>query len=263
MKQRERNLSNYIGLKKGVLTVVEILKPTNNNKNSTVKCLCSKCGQYSIVRLDRLTIQAPYAEHYCVHCRNTYFLNKAKEKYIGLEKGVLKCIDVVQSLSETVEGKYRTMAICTCSRCGAITTVRTERLSKSNKYVPQACNNCEGSLYGQRTKERYQKIYGCEGDEYENKHHDSERIQKFISGAKQRNLSYSLSEEEAIKLLHGECYYCGQSHADGIDRVDSLKGYSIDNCVPCCSICNIMKNKFDTQTFFDHIKLIYNKHFKQ
>ena len=74
-----QNLDKYIGLQKGVLTIVEILRPTANNKYTVVKCLCSKCGQYSEVRLDRLTIQAPYAEHYCQHCREAYFLEEAKK----------------------------------------------------------------------------------------------------------------------------------------------------------------------------------------
>lgn len=261
--QRVRDLSKRIGLKKGVLTVVEILKPTDNNKNTMVKCQCSKCNQYSEVRLDRLTIQTPYAEHYCAHCKEQYFLEEAKKKYIGKENGVLKCIDVVQSTNAKAKGNYRTMAICKCSRCGAITEVRAERLLKTGKYTPQSCGNCEGSLYGQRTKERYQEIYGCSGEEYETKRHDAERIMKFKTGAKQRNIFYSLTDEEAISLLHGNCYYCDHEHADGIDRVDSTKGYSIDNCVSCCSVCNIMKNKFDSKTFFEHIRLIYKKHFSK
>lgn len=257
-----QNLDKYIGLQKGVLTIVEILRPTANNKYTVVKCLCSKCGQYSEVRLDRLTIQAPYAEHYCQHCREAYFLEEAKKKYIGLKNGVLECIDVTQSSDRKAKGGYRTMAVCKCSNCGATTEVRTERLLKTGKYIPQSCGNCVNELYRKATKQRYYDSYQCEGDEYEVKHHDSERIQKFKTGAKQRKLSYTLTDDEAKELLHGNCYYCGKSHADGIDRVDSSKGYSSDNCVSCCSICNIMKNKFDSKTFFDHIKLIYNKHFR-
>ena len=129
-------LDKYIGLQKGVLTIVEILKPTVNNKYTVVKCLCSKCGQYSEVRLDRFTTQVPYAEHYCVHCREQYFLEEAKKKFIGKENGVLKCIDVVQSSDKKAKNRYRTMAICECLRCGAVTEVRAERLLKTGKYIP-------------------------------------------------------------------------------------------------------------------------------
>lgn len=255
------NLDKYIGLQKGVLTVVEILKPTVNNKYTVVKCLCSKCGQYSEVRLDRLTIQAPYAQHFCEHCREDYYLQKAKDRYVGVKNGVLECIDVKKSPIKKDKWPSRTVAVCKCSVCRSITEVRPERLINKGKYIPQSCGNCVNDLYRKTTKQRYYDSYQCSGEEYERKHHDSERIKKFKSGAKQRNISYTLLDEEAIALLHSNCYYCGKPHADGIDRIDSLKGYSSDNCVPCCTICNIMKNKFSTDVFFDHIKLIYNKHF--
>ena len=116
------NLDKYIGLQKGVLTVTEILKPAVNNKNTVVKCKCSRCGQYSEVRLDRLTIQASYAEHYCSHCRDTYLLEKMKEKYVGKSCGVLTCLDVLPGNS-----KGRRMAICECSVCGDTSEVRLDR----------------------------------------------------------------------------------------------------------------------------------------
>jgi len=40
------------------------------------------------------------------------------------------------------------------------------------------------------------------------------------------------------------CYYCQiplSSTAPGLDRLDSSKGYSKDNCVPCCLRCNTIK----------------------
>ena len=45
---------------------------------------------------------------------------------------------------------------------------------------------------------------------------------------------------------------------NGIDRVDSSKGYTLDNCVPCCSICNTMKLNYTLQEFSDHITKVYN-----
>jgi hypothetical protein len=38
----------------------------------------------------------------------------------------------------------------------------------------------------------------------------------------------------------------------GIDRVDNSKGYTLDNCVPCCAAHNIMKG---THSHNDFIKL--------
>lgn len=258
-----RDLKKRIGLTKGVLTIVEILKPTVNNKNTMVRCVCSKCGQYSDVRLDRMIVKAPYAEHYCIHCRENYFIEKAKEKYVGTKNGVLECIDIVKANDKfSSEGK-RTMAICKCSICGSITEVRAERLSKQGNYIPQSCSNCSAELYRRTTQERYYKIYGCTGQEYIDKKHDARRLLSIVSNAKGRNIPFLLTDKDVKDMLHQNCYYCGRPHANGIDRVDSKGDYSLENCVPCCSICNIMKNKFDTKTFFEHIKLIYNKHFNK
>lgn len=252
------NLNKYIGLKKGVLTIVKILTPTVNNKHTVVECVCSKCGSHISTRLDRMLIQRPYAEKYCKKCRNNYYLEKSKEKYIGVRNGVLECLDIVKNPES--DKTSRTMAICKCHRCGAITTVRVERLSATGIYTPQSCDKCINDLQRIRTTERYNRVYGCSGAEYKQKHHDAERIYKIQCGAKERNIAYLLTDEQAIKLLHGDCYYCGQPHADGIDRYDSNQGYTLSNCVPCCKVCNIMKNKFDSKTFFKHIKLIYERH---
>lgn len=256
-----KNKSKYIGLTKGVLTVTSISRATVNNKHTVVQCVCSKCGKTSEVYLDHLTMKAPYAEHYCKHCRTDYILEQAKQKYIGKKNGVLECVDVIKSDTKKSKNGYRTMAVCKCSVCGAITEIRADRLLDTSKYTPQSCSNCVKDLYRQTTKERYYKLYGCSGEEYEIKRYDSERIQKFKTGAETRNLDFQLSNEEAKILLHESCYYCGKPHADGIDRIDSNKGYIKENCVPCCRICNIMKNKFSTEVFFSHVKSIYEKHF--
>ena len=250
------NLNKYIGVKKGVLTIVKILTPTVNNKHTVVECVCSKCGGHISTRLDRMLNQKPYAEKYCKLCEDDYHLEQAKKKYIGVNNGVLECVDIVRN--PKYNKMFRAMAVCRCHRCGATTIVRTDRLRSSKE--PQACDNCINDLQKIRTTERYNKVYGCSGAEYEQKHHDAERIYKIQYGAKERNIAYLLTDEQATKLLHGDCYYCGQPHADGIDRYNSNQGYTLSNCVPCCKVCNIMKNKFDSKTFFKHIKLIYERH---
>ena len=45
---------------------------------------------------------------------------------------------------------------------------------------------------------------------------------------------------------------------NGIDRIDSSKGYVFDNCVPCCKHCNIMKMTMTIDEFINKIKKILN-----
>jgi 5-methylcytosine-specific restriction endonuclease McrA len=66
------------------------------------------------------------------------------------------------------------------------------------------------------------------------------------------------------------CHYCGLppytvSHRKkdqafvytGIDRVDNEKGYTPDNVVPCCGVCNFMKGKLGLEQFLAQIKRIH------
>lgn len=44
---------------------------------------------------------------------------------------------------------------------------------------------------------------------------------------------------------------------NSIDRVDSNEGYVSGNCVPCCSMCNVMKMAFTEKAFLEKVVKIY------
>lgn len=97
-----------------------------------------------------------------------------------------------------------------------------------------------------------------------------------------RNLEFNLSIEE-VKLLNKQnCFYCdcypnqkislkscqnkhysqeAISHSlytyNGIDRIDSTKGYFLENCVACCGKCNWLKNSLNEKEFIEIINKIY------
>lgn len=66
-------------------------------------------------------------------------------------------------------------------------------------------------------------------------------------GARNRNLSFQLTLSDYIELFaHKPCYYCSASPeinraGSWLDRKDSTKGYELDNLLPCCYSCNILK----------------------
>jgi hypothetical protein len=43
---------------------------------------------------------------------------------------------------------------------------------------------------------------------------------------------------------------------NGLDREDTSKGYSIDNVLPCCSTCNMMKAFYNKDDFIKQMKKI-------
>lgn len=62
-------------------------------------------------------------------------------------------------------------------------------------------------------------------------------------------MDFELTKEQFYNLISQPCYYCGDKEKEfnGIDRIDSQKGYIIDNCVTCCEYCNKMKLDYTTE----------------
>jgi len=95
-------------------------------------------------------------------------------------------------------------------------------------------------------------------------------FRRYKTDAKKRSLNFNLNFEEFISLCHQDCFYCGNmptkvlretSNGDfvhnGVDRIDSNIGYTISNCVSCCSKCNFAKGRLTQSEFFLMIERIY------
>lgn len=75
-----------------------------------------------------------------------------------------------------------------------------------------------------------------------------------------------------IKKIEEHCFYCGTIKGsflrdrrtdfilkyNGLDRLDSSKGYTEDNTVPACKWCNISKNKMSVDEFINFITRLHN-----
>lgn len=72
---------------------------------------------------------------------------------------------------------------------------------------------------------------------------------------KKRGIKMLLKFEEFSEIINKPCIYCGKI-SRGVDRIDSSKSYTIENSVPCCKICNQMKNDMEERDFISHIKSI-------
>jgi len=100
--------------------------------------------------------------------------------------------------------------------------------------------------------------------------------EQYQSSAKIRNINFSLTKDEYIEIVKKDCYYCGEPAPikqpnrgkekyvgvpvpyNGVDRIDSTKGYEKENCVPCCTRCNYMKSDMNVSSFTEHILKISN-----
>lgn len=57
----------------------------------------------------------------------------------------------------------------------------------------------------------------------------------------------TLTKSQALILAwknreNGKCYYCGDTHRLGLDRIDNSKGHTKDNVVICCYDCNVARS---------------------
>ncbi len=83
-----------------------------------------------------------------------------------------------------------------------------------------------------------------------------------LSGAEQRHIPVEMTMEQYGTLLFRPCNYCGRDGCRGLDRVDSSLGYSLDNCVPCCVWCNMMKGRKTSDQFLKmclHLVWVWSK----
>jgi 5-methylcytosine-specific restriction endonuclease McrA len=90
-----------------------------------------------------------------------------------------------------------------------------------------------------------------------------------IRTASRRSISWDIPEDTWIELAQQECYYCGSEPGNmisdygfkynGLDRVDSSKGYSLTNVVTSCKICNRAKSDMLQKDFYKWIGRAYEQ----
>ena len=82
----------------------------------------------------------------------------------------------------------------------------------------------------------------------------------YIQSAKFRNIEFSFDFDTYCTIVDNPCHYCGDMNEKrgfhGIDRKDSQRGYCLENCIACCSMCNYMKNSLTEITFLNRVETI-------
>ena len=147
---------------------------------------------------------------------------------------------------------------CICF-CGTKFSIRADALKEDGT---QSCGCMKGDLIS--SKNRLPDNLGSLNLVYRH----------YKQNAKKRSLEYRLSIDDFKKLISGNCFYCGYEPTlskfvssspnrrdrelvcNGIDRVNSEHGYSSDNCVSCCSICNRAKSDLSVEEFQNWIEKI-------
>jgi hypothetical protein len=144
--------------------------------------------------------------------------------------------------------------------CGKLAYLRPDDIKKKTRI---GCISCTASLSSVR-KHKQIEHFG-----YKNRLYKEYRI-----GAIKKNLDFTISFEDFCNLISSNCVYCDVEpqlrpnsnymvktieplKANGVDRFDSNKGYTNDNCVPCCSKCNYAKHSMTHDEFKEWIIKVY------
>lgn len=98
----------------------------------------------------------------------------------------------------------------------------------------------------------------------------------YRGSAKRRGLPFELSLDTLVSIISRPCDYCGKPPSramspsqmrkhisyqkfryNGIDRIDSSKGYVESNVVPCCKPCNELKSDKPREEFLAQVAAIH------
>lgn len=213
-------------------------------KNVLWKCKCD-CSKITIVIAAHLKNNNTKS---CGCINGKKILNLS----VGLSFGRLTILELA------IKSKHK----CKCD-CGNITFVLATHLKNG---ITRSC----GCLHRRQLSKRSRKDKGKSGF--------NTVLRTYIDSAKKRSLEFNLTKEQFSGLTKQNCYYCGIGPSqivtpndkteigkewckyiyNGIDRVDNNMGYLINNCVPCCIICNKMKQGLRYDEFYKHIYKILN-----
>jgi hypothetical protein len=211
---------------------------------------CSYCGALPNIKrsyrgisilyngLDRIDNSRGYTEDNvtpccfsCNHAKNTV----TRDEYLSLSNKIYnwcisKNISTVNENSSTTENGY-TVVRCTLNDPPA----KTKYIKFRDPY--------EGSLH---------KIY-----------------HSYKSNSKIKNRKFTLTFRVFCNMISSDCTYCGGApntvlkyrgvkiYYNGIDRIDSSKGYTNDNVCPCCYKCNLAKSYLCKEDFLNLMKKVY------
>ncbi len=128
--------------------------------------------------------------------------------------------------------------------------------------IIRLCSTCRQSRSIEFFKENGVTCAICRERHLNRRNRVEIKIKKYKQDAARRGKTFNLSDETARFLLTHPCAYCGfwsSVKLNGIDRRDNSKGYTEDNCVSCCDVCNFGKGT-KTEAEFIHMCIRVAKH---
>lgn len=246
-------MGNFIDLSGQTFKRLNVLKLDHIEKQAHWLCEC-ECGNIVIVRGTQLRKGITNS----CGCYQKERVGQTSAKNITNQKfGRLKAIRVAASQNNSKNRGLYWHCICDCGN---------EIIVNSHNLIRGHTKSC-GCLKKEKAKE--------------GKYKNNSKLRKlkklevyFKRNSKNRNgktLEYNLTLDNIEKLAFSNCFYCNKEPSNtlyttkneeikysGIDRIDSSKGYTIDNVVSCCIYCNQAKMAMSQEDFLSWIEKVYN-----
>lgn len=143
-------------------------------------------------------------------------------------------------------GGPRKVLILKCFTCDNTIKVRSGEFTKKEKHLCKVCSHI---------KLPYESIFNSLKNDWR-KVGFSLTYEDFIELVKITKCHYCYSEIERVPYATVEGKY--KSRAYFLDRKDNDKGYSVENCVVCCTKCN--RARSDKYTYEEWYEM--NKYFR-
>lgn len=234
----EMAISSQVFSKNGWILIKKY--KVGSNYRAVIKC--EKCNYQKTVNYYNF-IDTKRESFVCTKCKNESFANAE----IGKIYGSIKILEFDHTGEADKYGHIPIYFKTECTKCNKIS------IRLFNKVQWNATNGCKQctAVFNNPSLNDIFKVYQ--------------------DGSKSRNIEWNLTNDQFLNLIYQDCYYCGQvpeirnhdksvnkEKVNGIDRVDSSKSYTFDNCVPCCTMCNYMKQSYTQYDFLNQIEKIHN-----
>lgn len=229
------------GRKHGKWTVIRKLPREKGKSGSTIWLCRCECG--TELEYDSYHIRKTWRSLDC-GCSRTLVGKK------------FNSLTVIERLIEKGRGAFEGDYICQCD-CGR------KKKYRGTQIISETVKTC-----------------GCGRNKGIRHNGISLVMNSYRVNAKKRKLVFELLREEVAIIIESPCVYCGKENTNktqpykclresdlyyhnGIDRVDNSKGYTKENCVPCCKLCNHMKWDLSIKEWKKHMELILKNLAKQ
>lgn len=167
---------------------------------------------------------------------------------------------------------------------GRLLVIREDGLTRSGNYKWLCLCDCgtEKSIPADHLRRRFQPVVSCGCYRYDmvrevhSPDPDSVAFRLLYGTYRKRALKFgrdiTLTDEDFRRITSMDCHYCGSPPAmviynksksgsykyNSVDRIDSNLGYTIENSLPACHTCNMMKMAMGYDEFLEAVRRVYD-----